>query len=123
MDSPTLQQELKTTLKRLPKGYKAIAKLFEDQGITGVPEFAQACPVARWLRREMGVPYASVAPTDISVADEGGDRARVGWPDVSSHVDRFIVEFDSRKFPALIDQETEPPRRSVVDDGVDYEPL
>lgn len=68
-----------------------LADFLIDVGVKGVRDEGTCCPVARWLRQELQVPYARVDIEDITIADEIGNEYTVSTPAV---VGRFTTLFD-----------------------------
>lgn len=121
MDNLSLQQKLETTLKKLPRGYLKIAEYLSAREVQGVPENPCACPIARWLRQELGVAHVTAAPLFVTAWPDGfGEPAQALTTD---HVDTFILAFDQGRFPELVDQ-AGPTRDEQwwLEDG-GYEPL
>lgn len=87
------------TMKTAPE----IATFFVDAGIKGVKDQGTCCPVGRWLRRELSVPYVRVDIEDINVIDDQGNSYTVATP---GPVGRFITMFDLyEEFPDLEDED------------------
>lgn len=120
MDNPPLQQRLETTLRKLPNGYRAIARYLEAEGIKGVPENACSCPVARWVRRDMEIPYVAVTGSVVMVRDETDLAAMVIG---RHHIRRFVSEFDGGTFPGLVDSEGPTLEERFGLDSDELEPL
>lgn len=88
-------------LQRLPATAGGVADFLADRGITGVRDVGCACPLARWLRAELAVPFVSVDIDSVTVIDDQGNAA--GLPAVPG-VTAFVVAFDHDKaFPGLED--------------------
>lgn len=90
-------------LQRLPASAGGVADFLADRGITGVRDVGCACPLARWLRAELVVPFVSVDLDSVTVIDDQGNTA--GLPAVPG-VTAFVVAFDhDRQFSDLVDED------------------
>lgn len=68
-----------------------LADFLVDRGVRGVREEGTCCPVARYLRTELQVPYVRVDIEDINVVDDVGNEYCIPTPGV---VGRFTTLFD-----------------------------
>jgi hypothetical protein len=96
-----LSERLDAALAKLPRGHRKIADYLEREGITGVVQMACACPLARWLRKELEIPLVEVGGNIIFAYTISGETI---WREPSRIVERFVVEFDRGAFPTLIDE-------------------
>lgn len=89
-------------LQRLPATPGGVADFLLDRGVTGVRDVGCACPLARWLRAELVVPFVSVDIDSVTVIDDQGNVA--GLP-ATPGVTAFVAAFDHDKlFPELVDE-------------------
>lgn len=96
----TLADDLDDLLNHLPPDVAGMAMMLLDKGIRGVPSSRCACPIARWLREELDVPYAEVDHDQILIADHIGNEYRTVTPTV---VHAFMERFDNFPYADLID--------------------
>lgn len=97
-----LQSRLEAAVSRLPLSAGGVADFLVDRGITGVKDACKACPMARWLRKELQVPLADVDDGRMRVVDDQSNSAYVDTP---RGVFLFITAFDRGEFSDLIDHE------------------
>jgi hypothetical protein len=76
-----------------------VAEFLRSQGITGKPELAKACPVARYLEKQVGAPVFVL-----------GSTARFVMSGRATHlpraVEKFVTAFDMGEYPDLIENDT-----------------
>lgn len=75
-----------------------LAVFLRDQEAVGLPQVADACPMARWLQRETGLP-AAVTVFMTCPDPYGSAGRRIHSPGMR----RFVIGFDSGWYPFLID--------------------
>lgn len=84
---------LNKAINALPSTTVGITKLFAEQGIKGVPEKAELCPLAVWLQRLTGLPvHVTLTEAWVPGMDE------VMLPD---HVAMFVEEFDGGELEGM----------------------
>lgn len=94
-------EALENLVNALPRSAPAIAQFLIDRGVRGVRDQEHCCPLSRWIRTELEVPYVESDCGVITAWDEKGNVYSVTTPFPAM---RFIVEFDSEdKYPELED--------------------
>jgi len=79
-----------------------VATYLVDRGITGLRDECTACPLARWLRVHLHVPFTTVDICAITVVDDQGNMAQVDAP---MCVVNFLTAFDlDNAYPDLVDE-------------------
>lgn len=97
--SVVLAERLGAVLAELPDTSGGIADFLIDRGVRGRREACNSCPMARWLRTALAVPFAQVNGW-ITVADDQDNRVTVPTP---RSVSKFALHFDLGEYAELID--------------------
>lgn len=107
--SNSLDSILETLNQRSPSG---IADFLYEQGIRGRMEHARTCPVAEWVKKEMGVPTHLDIVTAYPAAGVYVQNMDYGVYDILSeyaetpyNVAEFMCRFDRGGYPELIKKE------------------
>lgn len=96
-----LYDRLDAALQGLPSSAEHVAAYLRDRGVSGVRDECTACPLARWLRQELHVPYAYVDTDAVRVIDDQYNAASITAPWT---VVAFIASFDhAHEYPELVD--------------------
>lgn len=95
-----LYDRLDEALQGLPSTAGGVADYLVDRAITGVRDDCTACPLARWLRTELHVPFAFVDVDEVWVTDDQGNRA---WTEAPHVVTQFVANFDDYEYADLVD--------------------
>lgn len=97
----TLADEAERILAGLPPTAIEIAAFLESVGVRGVRDSLCACPIARWLRAELEVPYVTVDHSGIVIWDHIGNMYNMVVP---TGVHAFVDCFDAdMMFEQLVD--------------------
>jgi hypothetical protein len=98
------RERLEEVLAALPPTADETAALFEELGIKGVTGDACNCPVANYIKDELGLSddaYVSFY-MDANLYPEGHGRGEYITTQSPDHLFRFARFFDRRDYPALI---------------------
>lgn len=87
-------EEILTKLNSLGNKPKKIAKSLEHLGINGIPNNAQYCPLARYLKTQFPDRHIRVGSSCLWVDDINIF--------MESHFREFIYQVDRHKYPSLI---------------------
>lgn len=103
------EQGLNEALKALGTTPDAVAANLSALGFTGRLNEPLCCPVANYLRTSVpDAIYACVAKDEdggLFASLGRGNRVEVDVPSVPAAVQDFILQFDAKLFPGLIDTE------------------
>lgn len=100
----TLWEEAESTLHRLRMPVVDLAAFLVSEGVSGVRGLSYCCPVARYLRKELTIPYIDVDASDVEIYDDQGNRYRINTPlEVSVFLTTF--DLDNTSWPELVDPE------------------
>lgn len=101
----SLAVRVETALASLPTSPDEIARVFTELNVAGVPTSPCSCPVANYLKSELGDPGArlNVTQVDVELSHDlhGGDQGVWKFVDMPSHLTDFIKQFDAGEYRAL----------------------
>lgn len=103
--SNSLDSILETLNQRSPSG---IADFLYEQGIRGRMEHARTCPVAEWVKKEMGVPTHLDIVTAYPAAGvyvQSLEFDIMVYAETPYNVAEFMCRFDRGGYPELIKKE------------------
>lgn len=92
--------DINKVISTLPKTAAGIAALMAKRKITGVRGEETCCPISRYLRKRLKVPYVKVDIEEITIEDAQGNLYEVATPEA---VGRFTTLFDDWEYPDLED--------------------
>lgn len=104
----------KEALEALPKTTEEVAEFLRKKGYRGRRHVIDACPVAKYLQDILQDKYAYAGKDnccggyiDPKFIDGELDLPVENYPPTPSHIKLFIINFDSGKYPDLIEEKEE----------------